>query len=115
MTRVVVDTSIWSLALRRSHAGSLSAQERHLVLHWVDLVRDNRAILIGPVRQEILTGIRSSAQFDRLQEHLRGFDDVELPADDYEQAARFSNVCRASGVMGSPVDFLVCSVAAGRG
>lgn len=115
MSRVLVDTSIWSLALRRSRPGSCSAAERVIVLHWAELVRDNRAILIGAVRQEILTGIRDAAQFERLRDNPRGFDEVESPPDDYEQAAQFSNTCRAAGVMGSPTDFLICSVAVGRG
>ena len=111
--RVVVDTSVWSLALRRRR-GQLSAAERAVVLHWSDLVRDGLAVLVGLVRQEVLTGVRTEEQFGRLRDHLRGFDDEVLTADDYERAAEFANACRAAGVAGSPADFLVCSVAAGR-
>jgi predicted nucleic acid-binding protein len=110
----VVDTSLWSLAIRR-RPGALTARERALVLHWTDLVRDGRVALIGAVRQEVLTGIREEEQFDRLRYYLRGFDDEQVTADDFEEAARFHNVCRTAGVAGSAVDFLICAVAAGRG
>lgn len=69
---------------------------------------------MGAVRQELLTGIRSEEQFERLKEHLRGFPDVELDINDYELAAAFSNRCRAVGVQGSSVDFLICAVAVRR-
>jgi predicted nucleic acid-binding protein len=112
--RVVVDTSVWSLAVRR-RAARLSPGERAIVLHWRDLVRDGLAVLIGQVRQEVLTGVRDERQFERLRLHLRGFDDEPLSAGDYERAAQFTNRCTAVGVSGSPADFLICSVAAGRG
>ncbi|MGQ0592185.1 MAG: PIN domain-containing protein [Gammaproteobacteria bacterium] len=86
---------------------------------WVavlaDLVHDGRALIMGPVRQELLSGVRAADQFDALREHLRAFPDVELGAGDYEEAASFSNRCRAAGVRGSSVDFLICAVAARRG
>ena len=71
-------------------------------------------LLIGPVRQEILSGVRDDSTFDRLREHLRAFDDEPLNFDDYEEAARCHNVCRRAGVAGSSVDFLLCAVALRR-
>jgi predicted nucleic acid-binding protein len=112
--RVVVDTSIWSLAIRR-RPGALTPRERALVLHWAELVRDGRVALVGAVRQEVLTGIRRDEQFERLRDYLRGFDDEHLAPDDSEQAARFHNVCSTAGVAGSATDFLLCAVASGRG
>ena len=43
-----------------------------------------------------------------------GFSDEPLAASDYELAAKLSNQCRAAGIVGSPVDFLLCAVATGR-
>jgi predicted nucleic acid-binding protein len=107
---VLVDTSVWSLALRRKGHASPSP--------WVavlaDLVHDGRALIMGPVRQELLSGVRTPNQFDVLREHLRAFPDVELGTGDYEEAASFSNRCRAAGVQGSSVDFLICAVATRR-
>ena len=112
--RVVVDTSVWSLAVRR-RTGALSRKERAVVLHWADLVRESRVVLLGAVRQEVLTGVRAVEQFERLRHYLRGFDDEPLTPEDYEEAARFSTTCGRAGVAGSAVDFLICAVAAARG
>ena len=67
------------------------------------------------MRQELLTGIVDEAKFDSLRHHLRGFDDEPLVIEDYETAARFSNICLSNGIAGSPADLLICAVAAGRG
>jgi hypothetical protein len=111
--KVVVDTPIWSLALRRRR-GDLSANDSDLVAAWSKLVRDNLAVMIGPVRQEILSGIRDHAVFERLRDSLRAFDDEPLTLEDYEEAARCSNRCRSAGLAGSAVDYLLCAVALRR-
>lgn len=106
--KVLVDTPIWSLALRRK-----SRPENALVaFELTALVEDGRVAIIGPIRQEILSGLKERAQFDRLREHLRAFADTEITVDDYEQAADFYNRCREKGIQGSNTDFLICAVAA---
>lgn len=107
---VLVDTSVWSLALRRRGQTAPSP----LVALLADVIADGRAVLLGPVRQELLSGVRSSEQFEHLREHLRAFPNVELNTEDYETAASCSNLCRARGVQGSSVDFLICAVAIRR-
>lgn len=67
--------------------------------------------MIGPIRQELLSGVKEQTQFERLREHLRAFPDTHIAADDYEQAAAFYNRCRASGIQGSNTDFLICAAA----
>ena len=107
---IIIDTSVWSLALRRRRT-SPSVETRELV----ELVREGRAALLGPVRQEILSGIRLNQQFETLRDHLRAFPDVPLVAEDYEEAASFFNRCRAKGIQGSNTDYLICAAAARRG
>ena len=107
---VLVDTSIWSLALRRKQT-DLSSAERTLREALEELVREGRAQIVGPVRQELLSGIREEEAFRRLRDYLRAFDDPQLQVEDYEEAARMNNACRARGIVGSPVDFLICAVA----
>ena len=106
---VLVDTSVWSLALRRRRVvrGGETAE-------LADLVREGRASIIGAIRQELLSGIASEPQVQSLREYLRPFSDLELVVDDYEEAAAFFNRCRAKGVQGSNTDFLICAVAARR-
>ena len=53
---VLVDTSIWSLALRQN-IESLNTTEKFLVAELSELIREGRARLIGLVRRELLSGI----------------------------------------------------------
>lgn len=109
-----MDTSIWSLGLRRRRR-DLAPTEVRLVEAWTSLVGNGWARLIGPVRQEVLSGIRSERDFERLRDRLADFDDVPLRTSDYEQAARFWNLCRAKGVTGGQIDLLICAAAHGAG
>ena len=106
MIDVLVDMSVWSHALRRR------AGERHpSTVRLERLIRDFRVHLIGPIRQELLSGVADDAAFDRLRERLAAFPDTPLDTITYETAARFYNRCRRSGVAGSQVDFLICAAA----
>ncbi len=110
---VLVDTSVWSLVLRRSH-DDLSAAEIHLKQNLQQLISDGRVQLIGPIRQELLSGIRQYDQFLRIRRQLSAFKDAGLVTEDYEEAARIHNECRSAGVAGSNVDFLICAAALSR-
>jgi len=111
---VLLDTSIWSLAFRRK-TSDLAAGQQEQMRTLEELLAQGRARLLGPIRQELLSGLRSWQQFVRLREKLRPFPDVELETEDYEDAAQISNTCRRHGITGGPVDFLLCSVALRRG
>jgi predicted nucleic acid-binding protein len=108
--KVLVDTSVWSLALRRLKTASLGAEQQAIVSALSDLMRDGRAVMIGAIRQELLCGIKTQAQFDALKSTLTAFDDVALTRQDYEKAAEAFNTCRTRGVQGSNTDFLICAV-----
>ena len=107
---ILVDTPVWSLALRRK-AADLAVQERHLTQLLYTLVDEGRVQLLGAVRQELLSGLREESQFRRLRDYLRDFPDVPVETEDYEEAARASNQCRTAGIAASPVDMLMCAVA----
>ena len=111
---VLVDTPIWSLALRRRDA-NLSSRELWLTQALRELIEDGRAQLVGPVRQELLSGLREEARFKKLRDQLRAFEQVSLDVADYEEAARLNNQCRARGIAGSAIDFLICAAALRRG
>ena len=105
--KVLVDTSVWSLVLRRGpELSSAHSQEMQ------GLIAGHRVQMIGPIRQELLSGIRDDAQFNRLAKHLVAFPDLPLLTGDYVTAARFHNLCRRQGVQGSNTDFLICAVSA---
>ena len=107
---VLVDTSVWSLALRRNPA-DLSSRENKLVDRWSALVRADHGVLIGPIRQEILSGIIDRKIFNRLRLALLGFPDATMQVSDFECAAQFFNQCRSEGKTGSPIDLLICAIA----
>ena len=103
--KVIADTSVWSLALRRQQ------QKNSIADKLRDFIRDGRVILLGAIRQEILSGIKHQAQFDKLKNNLRAFPDLLLDAEDYELAADYFNICRRNGIQGANTDFLICATA----
>ena len=103
--KILVDTNIWSRALRRREVGQDPS-----VTELRRLIEELRVQMIGPIRQEILSGIRSKPQFLRLRETLRSFPDLELTSGDYELAAEYFNIGRRRGVQGSNTDYLICAV-----
>ena len=105
--KVLVDTPVWSLVLRRKFRPEDATTESELA----SLIADGRVAIIGPIRQELLSGIKEREHFDRLREHLRAFSDTEITKNDYEEAASFCNRCRAKGIQGSSTDFLISAVA----
>ncbi len=108
--KIIVDTSVWSLALRRR-----PRQEEASVAALRELIGDGLIVMLGCIRQEILSGVRSDEQFKVLRDHLRAFPDEVLRTEDYERAAEFFNKCRYKGIQGSNTDFLICAAAANRG
>lgn len=104
--KVIVDTSIWSLALRRQPKNNDSIANR-----LQDLIADGRVILLGAVRQEILSGIKHQEQFEKLRDYLQAFPNLLLDAKDYELAAEYFNICRRHGIQGANTDFLICATA----
>lgn len=104
--KILVDTSIWSLALRRS-----PVQNQNIKMELSEIIKEVRVQMIGPIRQEILSGIKSKKQFNDLKKYLSSFPDLNIETKDYEQAADFYTVCRSNGIQGSNTDFLMCSIA----
>ena len=111
--KVLVDTGVWSLAFRR-RAKDLSTEQEVCKKELAELLHEGRAQILGAIRQELLCGFHEESQFQILRDHLRLFPDEVPYQDDYEEAARIHNRCRAAGVSGSPVDFLICAVALRR-
>jgi hypothetical protein len=111
---VLVDTTVWSLALRRK-PHELNTQEKLLASEFSLLVKEGRAGLIGLVRQELLSGVKTHAQFEQLREKLIAFPDEPVYTHDHEAAAEASNKCKSRGIAASIVDILACAVALRRG
>lgn len=103
--KVLVDTCVWSRVLRHKiHSPDLSRKLK-------EIIRDGRVAIIGPIRQELLSGIASAVQFKKIKENLSAFSDIPLETGYFEKGAEFSNICRHKGIQGSTTDFLICAVA----
>jgi predicted nucleic acid-binding protein len=113
MSGILVDTSVWSLALRRRR-DRLNPGEARIVEELIKLIDDGLVRIAGPIRQELLSGIREPVQFANLKDKLRFFPDEALTTDDFETAAAVGNRCRSKGVAGSAIDFLICAIALRR-
>lgn len=103
--RVLADTCIGSLALRRARPVF------HHASHLQGLIENFQVAIIGPIRQELLSGVRDENGFEHLRTQLEGFVDLPLGAEQYERAAAFHGECRRHGVQGSHTDFVICAAA----
>lgn len=102
--KVIVDTSVWSLALRR-----IVPKTDVLVATLSELINESRVQMLGSIRQELLSGIKQEAQFKQLRNYLQAFPDLAMHEPDFEEAAHYFNICRNKGIQGSNTDFLLCS------
>lgn len=103
---LVVDTSVWSLVLRRTRIDDSNSYVQNFRTH---LELNNRLFLTGNILQELLDGLRSPKQFDRLLELLEPFPLLEIHRSTYVAAAKLRTVCRAKGVLAGPIDFLIAA------
>lgn len=101
----VVDSDVWSEALRKKEDGPESWQ----VLKLRDLIADDEVQMLGPIRQGALSGIRGAKKFDRIRTKLRAFPDGRFDEEIHELAAKFYNLCRSKGIQGSHIDFMICA------
>ena len=109
---LVVDTSVWSLVLRRPRIDESSHYVQAFRAH---LESNNRLFLLGTILQELLDGLRSTKQFDRLVQLLEPFPLLDVDRSTYVEAARLRTICRAKGVLAGPVDFLIAAACCQHG
>jgi len=106
MNAVLIDTCIWSLALRGKTPHNILVSEE-----LTKLIYTEKAKIIGSIRQEVLSGYSDIKQYNTLKDKLMYFPNELIVDEDYLSAARFSNLCRQKGIQGSHIDFLICAVA----
>ena len=114
--KVLVDSCVWSLALRRKKGlAGMKPDEARLVSVLREGIKDGRVEIVGPIRQEVLSGVKHADQFEKLCQHLTPFPDAAIESEDYVQAARLDNLCRAAGVHCGEVDMLLCAIVVRHG
>lgn len=105
---VLVDTSVWSAALRKK---SKDRENNKIELKLTELIEQHRAYIMGPIRQELLSGISDYQDFLHVKNVLEAFPDLTMETSIYERAAEMYNICRKKGIQGFHIDFLICSAA----
>jgi predicted nucleic acid-binding protein len=109
--KVLIDTPIWSLAFRKK-----SNNVNNITIEClIDLIHNGQVAIIGPIRQEVLSGISDRSKFNEIKNKMSIFSDYNIQTSDYEFAAECSNECRRNGIQGSHTDFLICAAAIKNG
>lgn len=101
--KYIVDTSVWSHALRRNR-GQKSREA--LVLQEL-LEGGSRIYMLGIIYQEILQGIRHEDQFKKIRDNLRILPMIDVSREDHEESAKIFNACRSRGIQASTIDCLI--------
>ena len=109
--KILVDSCAWSLLLRRKNKTAVSNDQKLILSSLTEAIQEGRVAIIGPIRQEVLSGIKDLIQFEELRSALELFPDEQLLATHYEQAANMFNLCRSRGVECGSTDILICAVA----
>ena len=105
---ILVDTTIWSKAYRRK---KIANEDQAIIKQLYDILDMDEEVLIGSVRQELLSGISNKNLFNDLTVKLNGFNNYEAQLVDHDLAAEYFNICLSHGIQGSQTDYLICAVA----
>ena len=105
---ILVDTTIWSKAYRRK---KLADGDQRILKELCAIVESEEEVLIGPVRQELLSGISNKNVLRDLAVKLSGFNNYEVQLVDHDLAAEYYNICLRNGIQGSQTDYLICAIA----
>lgn len=105
--KILVDTSIWSLALRRQT--DVANPEAIVLKTFIEQGED--IYLLGIVLQEVLQGIKNPKDFHALKEYFEAFPLIELTREDYIKAAELKNYLTKKGKQASTINALIASVA----
>ena len=97
---VLVDTSVWILALRKSPLISVRDEVAHLLA-------ENRVAIVPMVRLELLGGTRSSDEFERLKSRLDALHQIPADEANWETAAELAFKLRQRGKVIPYTDILI--------
>ena len=107
--RLFVDTSVWSLALRRDAPDGVEVQRLR------DALTDGESVsTTGLVLQELLQGLLGPKAPALVAERLAATDWISPTRADHVEAASIRNACRRRGVQVGTVDALLAGLCIGR-
>ena len=109
--RVLVDTSVWALALRKGGPSDHPA----VGLLQALLHANEEVVLTGLLLQEILQAFRADATFRKVERRLRPFAALQLQRADFVEAARLHRRCAGQGIAASTADCQIAVAAIAHG
>ena len=101
---VLVDTSVWILALRKSPLAPVRDEVDHLLA-------ENRVAIVPMIRLELLGGTKSANEFERLKGRLDALRQIPADEANWEIAAELSFKLRQRGKVIPYADILIGSAA----
>ena len=106
-----VDTSVWSLALRRDGSADLAeVQALRRALGGEEMV-----VTTGIVLQELLQGFAGPRAGREIVEHFSALPMIVPDRDDHVEAAALRNLCRRKGVPLATIDALLAQLCVRHG
>ena len=101
--RLFIDTSVWSLALKRD-----APPDHPAVIRLGDaLARGEHVVSTGLVLQELLQGFRGPEDAESIMERFAALPFVTPTRGDHMEAAHLRNTCRRRGVQIGTIDALL--------
>lgn len=103
---ILVDTSVWSLALRRDEPSSHDAVTYLRQALW----RGESLFTTGLILQELLQGFRGPKNREKILTRLSSIPEIIPQREDHIAAAGLQNTCRRRGVQIDTVDVLLAQL-----
>jgi predicted nucleic acid-binding protein len=103
---VLVDTSVWSLALRRNPPSS--AEEVQALIRMIE--RGETIITTGLVLQELLQGFSGPRARELILDRFSAVPLLIPHRDDHIEAAELRNRCRRAGIQIGTIDALLAQL-----
>ena len=103
---LLVDTSVWSLALRRD-AESSEPEVQHLK---VALLGADVVVTTGLVLQELLQGFSGAKASAQIIERFAALPLIQPTREDHIAAAELRNTCRRAGVQVGTIDAIIAQL-----
>ena len=101
--KLLVDTSVWSLALRRDHPPDVP--EVSTLAHALE--GGELVVTTGLILQEILQGFRRPSARDKVLARFGTLPLLSPDLEDHVEAAALRNLCRRRGVQTGTIDALI--------
>jgi predicted nucleic acid-binding protein len=101
---VLIDTSVWILALKKSPLASVKDEVEHLLA-------ENRIAIAPMIRLELLGGTKSLSEFNRLKSRLDALHQIPANEANWELANQLSFKLRQQGKVIPYTDILIGSAA----